>query len=124
MTTHETRYLTVADAAARLRVSRPTVWRWIDSGRLPAFRVGARSIRIREEDIERVVEPVAPPQSSAKRRLEDQPGYWSHQQGDPNVDVDELLRRLDHHQEEILKRRGGKPFESSVETIRQAREER
>lgn len=123
MTTHETRYLTVAEAAERLRVSRPTVWRWIDSGRLPAFRVGARSIRIREEDIDRVVQPVAAP-SPAMRRLEGQPGYWSHQQGDPNVDVDELLRRLRRTREAILRRRGGQPFESSVEIIRQGREER
>jgi excisionase family DNA binding protein len=123
MTTHETRYLTVAEAAERLRVSRPTVWRWIDSGKLPAFRVGARSIRIREEDIDRVVEPLAR-ESSAIRRLQNQPGFWSYQQGDPNVDVDELLERLRRHREEILKAHGGEPFESSVEIIRQAREER
>ena len=120
MSTHETRYLTVAEAAARLRVSRPTVWRWIDSGRLPAYRIGARSIRIREEDIDKVVEPTP----TGMRRIEDEPGSWSYQMGDPALSADEIDRRLREVRERILSRRGGKPFESSVEIIRRGREGR
>jgi excisionase family DNA binding protein len=32
--------LTVAEAAAYLRVSRATLWRWCQEGRVPAFKIG------------------------------------------------------------------------------------
>lgn len=32
--------LTVREAAAALRVSKPTIYRWIDAGDLPAIRYG------------------------------------------------------------------------------------
>lgn len=50
-------YYTVAEAARLLNVSRATIWRWIDRHRLPAYRVGARKIRIRREDLETVIRP-------------------------------------------------------------------
>jgi excisionase family DNA binding protein len=57
MSTSLIRYLSVAEAARRLGVSPSTVWRWIDARALPAERVGARRIRIREDDLQRVVAP-------------------------------------------------------------------
>ena len=45
------RYVTVAEVAAQLRVSNMTVYRLIQSGELPATRVG-RSYRLREEDVD------------------------------------------------------------------------
>jgi len=51
-------YLTVAEAAHRLDVSRTTVWRWIRQGRLRAYRVGQRTIRIRDEDLEAQLTPI------------------------------------------------------------------
>src|SRR4051794_19720355 len=50
--------LSVAEAAKLLRVSRTTVWRWIESDKLPAFRVGPKNIRIQRQDLEKVVQPV------------------------------------------------------------------
>ncbi|MCL2395662.1 MAG: helix-turn-helix domain-containing protein [Acidimicrobiaceae bacterium] len=47
-----TRYVTVAEVAAQLRVSNMTVYRLVQSGALPALRVG-RSYRIREDDVDR-----------------------------------------------------------------------
>lgn len=32
--------LTVAEAARYLKVSEPTIWRWVRAGRLPSFKVG------------------------------------------------------------------------------------
>ena len=47
-----TRYLTVAEVARTLRVSNMTVYRLVNSGELPAGRVG-KSYRLREEDIDK-----------------------------------------------------------------------
>jgi excisionase family DNA binding protein len=46
------RFVTVGEVAALLRVSSMTVYRLVQSGQLPAVRVG-RSYRIREEDVDR-----------------------------------------------------------------------
>ena len=45
----EAKFLTVAEVAAMMRVSKMTVYRLVHSGELPAVRVG-RSFRVREED--------------------------------------------------------------------------
>jgi excisionase family DNA binding protein len=42
-------FLTIAEVAAMMRVSKMTVYRLVHSGELPAVRVG-RSFRVREED--------------------------------------------------------------------------
>ena len=46
------RFVTVAEVAGQLRVSNMTVYRLVQSGQLPATRVG-RSYRIREADVDR-----------------------------------------------------------------------
>lgn len=46
------RFLTVGEVARALRVSNMTVYRLINSGELPAVRVG-RSFRLREEDVDK-----------------------------------------------------------------------
>jgi excisionase family DNA binding protein len=51
-------YLTVAEAAALLKVHTSTIWRWIESGSLPAYRVGRRGVRLKKEDLERSITPV------------------------------------------------------------------
>ena len=45
----EAKFLTVAEVAAMMRVSKMTVYRLVHNGDLPAVRVG-RSFRVREED--------------------------------------------------------------------------
>jgi excisionase family DNA binding protein len=47
----------VPEAAKALGVSPSTVWRWIDARKLPAYRIGARKIRIRREDLAAMVTP-------------------------------------------------------------------
>lgn len=46
----EERFLTVAEVAAIMRVSKMTVYRLVHSGDLPALRVG-RSFRVREDAV-------------------------------------------------------------------------
>ena len=45
----DAKFLTVAEVAAMMRVSKMTVYRLVHSGELPAVRVG-RSFRVREHD--------------------------------------------------------------------------
>ena len=46
----EVKFLTVAEVAAVMRVSKMTVYRLVHSGELPAVRVG-RSFRVSEKDV-------------------------------------------------------------------------
>ncbi len=46
----DVKFLTVAEVAAMMRVSKMTVYRQVHTGELPAVRVG-RSFRVAEEDV-------------------------------------------------------------------------
>jgi PAS domain S-box-containing protein/excisionase family DNA binding protein len=48
-------YYTIAQAMAILGVSRSTLWRWIRSGKLTAYKAGLRSTRIKRADLEAVL---------------------------------------------------------------------
>ncbi|MGH2584585.1 MAG: helix-turn-helix domain-containing protein [Dehalococcoidia bacterium] len=114
--------LTVAEAAQTLRVSTTTMRRWLRLGRLPSYKIGRQSIRIRRENLDRVVRPAQPtagpaeketPKSSIRRLTEEEVrrGY----------EALEASRRL---LERMRARRGGQPFAESWPMIREAREER
>lgn len=51
-------YYRVSEAATLLKVSHSTVWRWIKSGKLPAERIGPKTIRISQEALTTLLEPV------------------------------------------------------------------
>jgi excisionase family DNA binding protein len=53
----ESNYYTVTQAAKVLDVSPSTIWRWIKAGKLPAYRVGQRTIRIKKADLPRIITP-------------------------------------------------------------------
>src|SRR5437773_6699342 len=48
-------YYSITQAAALLGVSRVSIWRWIRAGRLPVWRLGHRTSRIKREDLERLL---------------------------------------------------------------------
>ena len=101
-------YYTVAQAAAAHHLSRSTIWRWIDSGKLPAYRLGPRSIRIRRQDLETVLQPARnkrhssqekrgtmsganrdePTSKVLKEQLLSMAGVWS------DLDAETMIRRL------------------------------
>ena len=123
MVTHETtepEYCTVAEAAQLLHVSKPTVWRWIDSGRLPAVTRGPRSIRIRRSDLYLVVQPVRPRRPMRGPDLES----YIIRGGDPLVPWQDVLKEVREANERMLARRGGIPLTSSLPLIHEARSER
>ena len=47
----DSKFLTVAEVAAMMRVSKMTVYRLVHGGELPAVRVG-RSFRVQEKDVD------------------------------------------------------------------------
>lgn len=51
----EVKFLTIAEVAAVMRVSKMTVYRLVHNGELPAVRVG-RSFRVSEEDANRYIQ--------------------------------------------------------------------
>ncbi|MDN4478008.1 helix-turn-helix domain-containing protein [Demequina lignilytica] len=53
-----TKFLTVAEVADMVRVSRMTVYRWVHAGELPAVRFG-RSFRVPQEAVEQFMEQAA-----------------------------------------------------------------
>jgi excisionase family DNA binding protein len=48
-------FMTVAEVASVLRLNQQTIRNWIDSGTMPAVRIGRR-VRIKRSDFDRVVE--------------------------------------------------------------------
>lgn len=48
--------LTMSQAAERLQVSKKTISRRIGDGTLPAIRLGARTIRIDEKELDRYID--------------------------------------------------------------------
>lgn len=51
----EVKFLTVAEVASVMRVSKMTVYRLVHNGELPAVRVG-RSFRVSEDDVNRYLQ--------------------------------------------------------------------
>lgn len=129
--------LTKSEAAALLKVSPVTVSRWLKQGRLPAFRLGRRAIRIRRGDIERMLAPI----HLDEQRSDPAAGRTAKTSGFSAIDH-ELLASITPLTEEEIKRglaamdsarelrqrmradRGGRPLPSSWKLIRKEREKR
>lgn len=56
-TTLDNELVTVEEAAELLRVDRSTIRRWISSGALPGYRVGPRFVRVKRDDLARMITP-------------------------------------------------------------------
>jgi excisionase family DNA binding protein len=113
-------FLTLTEAATLLKVSVVTLRRWIKQGRLPAYHVGPRKVRIHRADLAKAFTPTsqeevsAVPESIPVRPL-------------TAAEVAAQRQAIKESQafiERIQAKRGGKPLDSSAPLIRQAREER
>jgi excisionase family DNA binding protein len=112
--------LTLTEAATLLKVSVVTLRRWIKQGRLPAYHVGPRKVRIKRSDLSKAFSPTMQEEVSAV------PERWTIR---PLTDQEvqeglAALKEADAVIEAIRERRGGKPLDCSVSLIRQSREER
>jgi excisionase family DNA binding protein len=61
--------LTVAEIAATLKMNQQSIGNWIDSGYLPAIRIGRR-VRVKRSDFDALLE------ASYTRKPETSPGVW------------------------------------------------
>ncbi len=111
--------LTVAEAAKRLGVSSQTIWRWIDRGILPAFRVGPKRVRISAADLDGVRRPR--PQRSQDPEAAPPPAKMTPEQREAALRWIEEARK---EQARLLASRGGKLFSPSWELINEGRDER
>jgi excisionase family DNA binding protein len=61
----EPHFLSAGQVAARLDVTPQTVYRWAKVGLLPAHRLGPRTLRFEEQDLEALLVPSMPPTKQA-----------------------------------------------------------
>jgi len=118
MVTTEHEYLTIAEAAALLRVSKATIRRSISSGQIPVVRIGPRNIRIRRADLD---------PGHAPRNDRRDPDWWKKYiipSPPPRFTEEELMARIEEINDRILEERGGIPLDDSLPYLHAARDER
>jgi excisionase family DNA binding protein len=118
-------YITIAEATDLIHVSRSTLWRWIDEGRLPAYRLGRRRVLVRRDDLRSLIAPRLEPQAASTSELEALKARLNR----PRT-VEEQARALAALESarrfaaEMRERHGGALFSDSAEIIREMREDR
>lgn len=124
MSALEEEYLTVAEAAALLRVAPSTIRRWIQEGDLPAYRLGRRRVALRPHDLSVLITRVRP--STEQVHDESEIERIKRRKLTPEEVERGLaaLERAQQHRQELMAQRGGVPFPNSVDIIREMREER
>lgn len=113
----------VAEAARLLGVSPSTVWRWVDSGKLPALRVGPKAIRIRRADLESAVRENSEGTATRPLRMMDRVYTSIEEALQPLTDEEREAMRLTWEIAERTSLRKKVP-DDSADIIREAREER
>jgi len=126
MTSNDTTdLLTVAEALRLLKVSRGTLHRWRQEGRLRAYHAGPKAVRFRRGDLEAIL--TRAPRKAVRDGTDAQPAPL---ETAIRPLTDDALRRgrdaLAASQARIARlraRRGGVPFAPSWPLIREVREE-
>jgi excisionase family DNA binding protein len=120
--------LTIAEAAKLLKVSTATLHRWLKQGRLQAYHVGPRAVRIHRADLARLLVPTTLPEKSWRDE-----GHFQHTDTDrlvpPLTDTEAAAARAALHEAQaftsaLMAKRQGAQFPPSWSLIRKAREER
>jgi excisionase family DNA binding protein len=113
--------LSVKEAAKQLRVSEPTVWRWINQLLLPAYRVGQKRVYVKRADLEPLITPAREKgglmPSAERGRVKP---LTLHEREQVLDAVQESRRRLT----QMLEARGGRLYTRGRELLEQVREER
>ena len=117
-------YLTVAEAAAQLRVNQSTIRRWIANGSLPAYRVGQRRVALKESDVAAMIAPLQGMREVPLRTTPDGRPYLPPLTREERRQGLAALEAAKQARAELLARRGGVPFSPSWELLNEARDER
>jgi excisionase family DNA binding protein len=117
----DTEFLTIAETAALLKVDRSTVRRWIDQGTLPAYRVGQRAVRVRRDDLAKVITP-----ARSSMLEDDEFKRFKERKMTPEEQARwrEAIDGMQRVREYVSKLYGGKRFSPSWEIINEMRDER
>ena len=121
--------LTIGEAAKLLKISTVTLGRWLKEGRLPAYRIGPRAVRIRRADLNALLTPHRGEVTTMKEQAAT-PTPLQVQTTIQPLTEEQIQRGWDAFKQseallqDMLARRGGVPFDESWPLIREAREER
>lgn len=117
-------YVTVPEAADLLNVSQSTIWRWIDQGDVPAYRIGQRRVRLRKADLTSLITPARRRQEKGGGMVQTERlklGSLTRKEQQQGLAAIESAKQL---QAEMLIRRGGKPFTPSYAILDELRDQR
>ncbi len=117
-------YVTVAEAAMLLRVAPSTIRRWIREGDVPAYRIGRRRVALKRDALSTLITPARPGRGTVSTMTGDEQTEIRRLTPEEQRRALETMDRIQEINKEILARRGGKPFPSSVDIIHEMREER
>jgi excisionase family DNA binding protein len=124
-TTLDHEYLTVAEAAALLKVDRSTIRRWIDHGDLPAYRVGPRAVRVRREDLDQRIAPARPhPPASGSLNTADESAIPERMTAEEQRRGFAALAAIERLQADLWPRLRASPVAPAWELLNEARDER
>lgn len=117
--------LTVHETAAELKLNPKTVRRYIESGRLPAVRIGRR-LRIERTALEALARPVRPGEAlpAAKANPIGPQDTMTILTAEEVAEALAAMREAEAFREAMQARRGGKPLPDSWPVIREEREAR
>ncbi len=122
-------WLSIAEAAVVWKVSKITVHRWIKQGRVPAYHLGPRKIRLRAADVGALPTPVHAASASGKDALMMVAGDMlvtteltlPRMTEEQAAELREIMRRIDENAARIRARSG--IHASSDPLIRQMRDD-
>ncbi|MGH2615050.1 MAG: helix-turn-helix domain-containing protein [Thermomicrobiales bacterium] len=117
-------YLTVAEAAALLRVAPSTIRRWIREGDLPAYRLGRRRVALRRGDLKTLVSPVQLGTAMSSELADDERAAIRRLTPEEKRRALEAMERATQLRKRTLADRGGKPFPPAWKELAELRDER
>jgi excisionase family DNA binding protein len=118
------RLLSASQAAHLLNVHISTIRRWIANGKLPAYRIGDKGVRVRYEDVIRLITPLGSRSEQggrAKQAVEFTPRRLTLQEQKRALAAIDAAEKLEA---EIRAQNQGKPLPDSASLIRSERERR
>jgi excisionase family DNA binding protein len=118
--------LTIAEAAKLLKVSPATLHRWLKEGRLRAYHVGPRAVRVHRADLAKLLVPTTAPE---ELRHNEGPTISTDLTVPPLTEAEAAAALAALHEAQALtatlrRHHSGAPLPASWPLIRQAREER